>query len=399
MSDNAASFKDISGARQEVKLDVLDYREAADKKLSLSQFYAQKYPTATTDATAFEQFCASSGIRLRADVARGIPATSVKEIMHGGVDMQAGTIVRDSGANRQTTTGRILFPEVMMQMVNETLIASKEDYLAPWESAVAMRSSVVGPRADQALINVTAPESSAAQPISQLAEPATMISISLNDRSYTIPTKSIGLQVADQALQAATIDLVGIALASQARGERIRRIEEDMSNIISGDTDFGITAVTFANASTFDSTIPGTNSTITHKAYVKWLRANYQKMTITHLLADIDSALALDVRAGKPVSYTGDQSTVANRFPVDYTVENLGLPSPRLLLLPTSIIGANRIVGFDSRFALHEITNVSASYSAIENFVLRRSTAMRFDYGVILVKLYNEAFTGLTMAA
>jgi hypothetical protein len=399
MIENAASFSDISGKRTEVQLDVLDYRAAADAKLSLSQYYAQKYPTAANEATAFEQFCASSGIRLRADVARGIPASSVKELMHGGVDMQAGTIVRDSGANRHSVTGRILFPEVMMQMVNEALIANKEDYLTPWESAIAMRSSVTGPRADQPLINVIAPESSAAQPISQLAEPATMVSITLNERSYAIPTKSIGLQVADQAMQAATIDLVGIALASQARGERIRRIEEDMANIISGDTDFGINAVTFVNASSFDSTIPSPNATITHKAYVKWLRANYQKTTITHLLADIDTALAIDARTGKPVAYTGDQSQVANRFPVDYTIENLGLPSPRLLLLPTSIIGANRIVGFDSRFGLHEITNVSASYSAIENFVLRRSTAMRFDYGVMLVKLYDEAFTGLTLAA
>lgn len=397
MTENTASFKDYTGARQEVKVDVTDYMEAADAKLSLSQLYARKYPTSAEQPTAFEQMIASSGIRVRADVARGIPASSMKEIFHGGMDKSMGTLTRGNGADRQTTTGRILFPEIMMQLVNEALSESKEDYLTPWEGAIALRTSVTGPRVDQPRINVTAPESSASQPISQLAEAATMVTITLSEKSYTIPTKAIGLQIADQAMEATTIDLVGIALASQARGERIRRIEEDISNIIAGDSDFGITATTFANASTFDALVTG-GVVLTHKAYVKWLRANYQKMSITHILGDIDSALAIDGRTGRPQALN-DSSAQQNRVNVDYSIENLGLPMPKLLLLPTSIIGANRLVGFDKRFGLHEITNVSASYSAIENFVLRRATGMRFDHGLALVKLYDEAFTGLTMAA
>jgi hypothetical protein len=285
----------------------------------------------------------------------------------------------------------------MMQMVNEFLIESKEDYLQPWESAIALRTSVTGPRVDQPLINVRAPEASAAQPISQLAEPATMVSITLNDKTYTIPTKAIGLQISDQALEAATIDLVGIALASQARGERIRRIEEDMGNIIAGSVDFGITATPFVNASTFDALVTG-GVKLTHKAYVKWLRNYYQKMTLTHIFADIDTAFEIDARTGRPQSLN-DSSAQMNRINVDYSIENLGLPAPKLLLLPTSIIGANRIVGFDSRIALHEITNVSASYSAVEQFILRRSSGMRMDFGISLVKLQDEAFTGLTLAA
>lgn len=397
MKENEVSFVDVSGKQQTVELDVTHYMEAGEKKLSLSQLYATKYPTKVEGPTAFEQMIQSAGIRLRADTKRGIPASSMKEIYHGNLDKHAGTIVRPNGSERQTTSGRILFPEIMMQMINQTLTSNKEDYLTPWESAIALRTSVTGPRVDQPLINVTAPEGSAAQPIGQLAEPATMISITLGEKSYTIPTKAIGLQIADQALESTTIDLVGIALASQARGERIRRIEEDMANIISGDTDFGINAVTFANASTFDALVTG-GVVLTHKAFVKWLRANYQKMTITHMLGDIDAALAVDSRTSKPTSDT-DNSARQAAFPVDYTIENMGLPSPRLLLLPTSIIGANRLVGFDSRFGLHEITNTTASYSAIEEFALRRSRAMRFDFGISLVKLYDEAFTGITLAA
>ena len=391
------NFTDHTGKLAEATITVQDYKEAGKSNQSLSQMYAQKFPTKQGEATAFEQFCAASGIRVRADVARGIPATSMAEILDDAPSKYAGTIVRPDGSDRGGTAGRLLYPEVMLNLINANLVSSKEDYLSPWESAIAMRTTVSSPRIDQPTIDVTAPEDSKAMPIAQLAEPAVMVNITLSERSFTIPTKSIGLQVADQALEATTLDLVGIALASQAKGERIRRIEEDMGNIINGDVDFGINAVPFVNASTFDGTIPGTN-VFTQRAWVKWLRENYQKMTVTHLLCDIDSLLDIEARVGRPV-VTQDTSSQANLLNPGYSVENAGLPTPKVLLLPTSIIGADQVVGFDAKYALHEITNVTASYSAIEEFVLRRSVAMRFDFGIALFKLYDEAFQGITLGA
>lgn len=391
-------FTDASGKQSEATLDVTDYKEASEKKLSLSQHYAMKYPTKQGQASAFEQFCAASGIRLRADKETGIPATTMREVLYGGTDKYAGTIVRPDGSDRGGIAGRLLYPEVMIQLIESALLEDKEDYLQPWEAAVALRTSVTSPRVDQPLITTTAPEGSAAQPIAQLAEPSVMVSISLSERSFNIPTKSIGLQIADQALEAATLDLVGITLASQARGERIRRIEEDMGKIISGDVDFGINAVTFALASTFTTETIDAATPITQRVWVKWLRENYQKMTVTHVLCDIDALLDVENRANRPTVFN-DTSLQGNLLNPNYTVENAGLPTPRVLLLPTSIVGADSLVGFDSRNALHEITNISASYSAIEQFVLRRSTAMRFDFGIALFKLYDDAFTGLTIGS
>ncbi len=391
------NFTDHSGKQVEAEVTVQDYKEAGKANQSLSQLYAKKYPTVAGEPTAFEQFCAASGIRVRADKSTGIPATSMQEILDDAPSKYAGTIVRPDGSDRGGTAGRLLYPEVMLNLINANLTESKEDYLAPWESAIAMRTTVSSPRIDQPTIDVTAPEDSKAMPIGQLAEPAVMVNITLADRAYTIPTKSIGLQVSDQALESTTLDLVGIALASQARGERIRRIEEDMANIINGDVDFGINAVPFVNASTFDGTIPGTNK-FTQRAWVKWLRANYQTTTISHLLCDIDAALDIEARVGRPTVFS-DTSSQSNLLNPNYTVENMGLPTPKILLLPTSIIGADQVVGFDSRSALHEVTNVTASYSAIEEFVLRRSVAMRFDFGIALFKLYDEAFTGVTLGA
>lgn len=398
MSETKLGFTDHTGKRAEATVCLEDYQEAGNKKVSLAQLYKTKYPTKEGQVTAFEQFCLAAGIRVRADRETGIPATSMKEILQGGADKYAGTIVRPDGSDRGGTAGRLLYPEVMLQLIQANLRDNKEDYLSPWESAIAMRTTVSSPRVDQPTIDVTAPESSAAQPIAQLSEPSVMVSISLGERAYTIPTKSIGLQIADQALEATTIDLVGLTLASQARGERIRRIEEDMGNIISGDTDLGINAVTFANASTFTSETISASVPVTQRVWVKWLRANYQKMNVTHILSDIDAVLDIEARAGRPTVFN-DTSNQSNLLDAKYSVENMGLPTPKVLLLPTSIIGADSVVGFDSRYGLHEITNVSASYQAIEQFVLRRATAMRFDFGVALFKLYDEAFTGLTLGA
>lgn len=391
-------FKDHTDKQAEVEVGLSDYRAAADNNVSLSQYYATKFPTADGQATAFEQFCASAGIRVRADKATGIPATSMKEIIHGPNDKYAGTIVRPDGSDRGGIAGRLLYPEVMLQLIQANLRENKEDYLQPWQNAIALKTTVSSPRVDQPTIDVTAPEASAAQPIAQLAEPAVMVSITLGERGYVIPTKSIGLQIADQALESSTIDLVGLTLSAQARGERIRRIEEDMGNIINGDVDFNINAVAFALASTFTSETINATTPITQRVWVKWLRANYQTMNISHILADIDGLLDIEARAGRPTVFN-DTSNQSNLLDAKYSVENMGLPTPKVLLLPTSIIGSNSVVGFDSQYALHEITNVSASYQAIEEFVLRRSIAMRFDFGVALFKLFDEAFTGLTMGS
>ena len=406
---STVSFIHATAGRQEVEVGVHDYLEAGNNKVSLAQHLMMKYPVKTVsdahgnveypDGSTLDQFAMSAGIRVRPDPARGIQASSMHEIIHGTGHnpMYGGVVVRPQGNQANTAAARILFPEVVLQMVNDVLLFNKDDYLTPWEAAIALKTNVTSPRVDQPRINVTNSENSAAQPISQLAEPAVMVSITLNQKSYTIPTKSIGMQISDEALSATTIDLVALTLAAQARGERIRRIEADMAAIINGDVDSGVSAVTFVNASTFDSSIPGTNR-LTNKAWFKWLRSNYQKMSVTNILTTDDGALDIDSRVGRPTVF-GDTSADPNRLPGAYRIDNIGVPEPSLLLLPASIVGADRIVGFDRRYALHQITNLNASYSAIEQFVLRRASGMRFDYGTALFKLNDEAFSGLVIAA
>jgi len=51
----------------------------------------------------------------------------------------------------------------------------------------------------------------------------------------------------------------------------------------------------------------------------------------------------------------------------------------------------------DSRYAIRRVINVSASYQAIEQYVMRRATSFRVDYGFIMHKLFSDAWQAMTL--
>jgi hypothetical protein len=61
------------------------------------------------------------------------------------------------------------------------------------------------------------------------------------------------------------------------------------------------------------------------------------------------------------------------------------------------VIAANTIVGLDSRYAIRRVINAQAAYSAIEQYLLRRATAFRVDYGEYSHRLYDDAFSVMTL--
>jgi hypothetical protein len=58
---------------------------------------------------------------------------------------------------------------------------------------------------------------------------------------------------------------------------------------------------------------------------------------------------------------------------------------------------ANTLMGLDSRSAITRIRNSAAQYSAVEDFVLRRSKALRFDFSEISYRLFDDAFDVLSL--
>jgi hypothetical protein len=387
------SFVDSSGTRQEVALPVTAYRAAADEGMNLSQYLEAHYPSHPDHGTTLSQFMQSTGMYLKYDAATGIRSPTMKQVLDGTGPM-AGPLTRNDGSGRGSISGRLLFPQVILELTAATLTDTHQDFLGGFNSMIALTTNVDSSIVDQPTINVTAPEGSRSQPIAQLSEPATMVGITLAEKTFRSPGKSIGLMVSDQALSATTLDLVGIIMQAQARGERIFMVEEQLRAMISGDADWGEAALPSITAKSLDNTIVAAGD-ITQKAWLHYLHDDYRKISINWLMCDLEAARAIENRSGKPTVYSDDPNSP--RIDSLFSLSNLNIPAPKIFLVGTEFIGANTIVGIDSRYAIRRVINVNASYQAIEEWVMRRATAFRVDYGEMSKKLYPEAWKKMTL--
>lgn len=397
MSDLETKYKlrDRAGNLVDIDFHAKEYLQAGEKGLTLSQYLTQKHGDKTDETkygSVVGQFMASAGMFLGEDFATGLRPPTMKAVLSEGIQLSA--ITRNDGTNNTTPSGRLLFPEIIMRTIESELRTSDDDFLAGWEAMIAQTMSINGPKFEQPIINVKAPEAVGSNPIAQLAEPDALVSITVSEYSRTITTKSIGLVISDQAQQATTLDLVQLVLSAQARGERVRNVEEHISGIVSGDTDRGMSALATFKANTLDSTITAAG-TLTHKAWIKYLRQNYQKMSINRIITTLDVAMAIEARSGKPQRDT--VFVAGDNFPIDMSVDNLSISAPRVLIVADTVLAANTIVGLDSRYAIRRVINAQASYSAIEQYLMRRATAFRIDYGEYSHRLYDDAFSVMTL--
>lgn len=398
MSELETNFKlrdAKTGNWTEVPFHAKYYQEAGEAGLTLSQFLTQKYGAATDETkygSVVGQFMQSAGMFLGEDYSTGLKPPTMKAVVNDGLQISA--ITRNDGSDNHSPSGRLLFPEIIMRTIESELRTSHDDFLSGWDSMIAQTASINGQKFDQPIINVKAPENQASNPIGQLAEPDALVSITVSDVSRTITTKSIGLIISDQAQQATTLDLVSLILSAHARGERVRNVEEHINGIVSGDVDRGMTALPTFTAQSLDGSISGAGE-ITHEAWIKYLRANYRKMSINRIMCDLDTALAIEARTGKPMRdtvFVGE-----GNFPIDMNVDNLSISAPSVLIVDNGVVGANTVVGLDSRYAIRRVVNAQAAYSAIEQYLMRRATAFRIDYGEYSHRLYDDAFSVMTL--
>lgn len=386
---------DQNGGTQQIPLDVSMYRVAADNSLSFEQYVNKKYKTDPNKyGTAFNQLLASEGIFIRPDREYGIRASSMDEILNGRGRMEAGVIVKDA-----VPASRILFPAAILSAVEDKLNPNLDINPNAFEKLIAMDDTIQGDRYEQPVLNFSKPEQHRSQGISQLALPNAMLSITVSDVSRKIPTFSMGMEISDQAMKASSLDLVALALARQASVERNERTNEHILALLNGDTDVGQAALTgskIMRANQFDAGVT-TAGTLSQKAWIKYLYNNATRRTVTHIITDLDGAMAVEARTGKPV-ITGDNPN-SPRIDTLQTIMNPAWPaSVQFFITSDSNWPANTLLGFDVRYAIHRVTSLNASYEAIEQYVLKRSTAMRFDHGVITQRLFDDAFDVLSLA-
>lgn len=310
-------------------------------------------------------------------------------------DMQKQTLAngfRAPDGNDNSIGARLLFPQMILETLRaDALKDDGSDIIAQWQGMIATTTNLNGQKAEQPIIDVSAPEGSRSGRIAQMAEPETMISITTGQKSYRVPTHSIGLLISDEARASTSIDIVRIVMEAQARGERIRRIQEQLKSMVLGDEDLDMEALATVKASSFDSSITDAN-TITKKAYIKWLKHNKFSANLTRVLTGIDEALLVDDQLA-PKNTGADNSKIATPFGgVDF-----GIPTPQFTTFDQDVFGAGILVGLDPRYAIQRFVNISASYDAIEEYVMRKATGFRVDHGEMATRLYDDAWSVLSL--
>jgi len=390
-----AAFIDAQGATQqfEVTLDLV--REASQGGVSLRDHINATLPTdAEKHGDAFSQLCASEGIVLVPNKKYGIRPQRLNAVLEGRTVLEAGAVVRQP--NNQA---RVLLMPAIGALIEDKLVSDLDMNANAFDAMIALDETI----ADEWLlwpeINYAAPEAARSQVISQLAKPAAMLSVTTSEKSVRIPTFSLGVEWSEQVTKYVNLDLIVMAIARQVATERNARANENLVGIVAGDPDMGQASLASLGKSvTALSLDAAATAGITQLSWISWLYANSKKRRITHLVTDIAGAMAIENRTGRPTVVQDNPGS--KRIDSVVTVSNpTWAPElPIFIVDPTVGWTAKTILGIDARSALHRVTSTNASYQAQEDFVLRRGSALRYDFGQITRRLFLDAFDVLTYA-
>ena len=327
------------------------------------------------------------------------PGITLKDALDGRAAIQAG--LTGPTTNDGSVTGRLATQAYLFDAIENKLRASDYGIMGLFNRKAAAVDSINGTKFDRPIINMTRPESSRSRAIAQLAEPASMMTLTVSDNSYKIPGTSIGLEYSDQAAASVSLPIVTLSVTRQAEVEALERVEGYLLSFLNGDTDFGMPALSAVagavkNAKTdFDSTLTAGN--LSQKAWVGWLFNGSRSRRIDTIITDLAGALAIEGRSGRPTVQT-DNAT-SPRIDVGMTVANPTWPDQvEIIISQSPNWPANTIVGFDSRYGYHVVNSTSMAYEAMQEFAIRRSTQMRWDSGSVAYRLYDSAWSVLTLS-
>lgn len=261
--------------------------------------------------------------------------------------------------------------------------------------------TINGDKYEWPVLNYDNAEKARGQRVAQLAMPVSMMQITVSDTSRRLSGVSIGMEVSDQALSNTPLDFVALTIARQAAVERNEKAVSDLLAVWNGDVDTGDASLSskglVKRANQYDTSISSAGA-LTQKAWVKFLSEGSVRRTTSHIVTDIDTALTIENRTGKPIITNDDPNS--RRIDNLFEVMNPTWPGTnvKLFLVPEGTSwAANTIMALDKRYSLRRVQSLTIAYNAIESYVMRRSTAMRWDYGVEVHRLFDDATVGMTL--
>lgn len=390
-----AAFFNEAGETQQVEVSIDLVKEASDNKMSVRDWVNTVYPTdVSAYGDAFSQFCESEGILLRSDRRNGIRAPSLSAVLNGRPTIEAGSVVR-----QPSSQARVLLMPAIGALVEDKLVADLEMNANAFDSMIAMDDTI----ADEWLLwpeaNFAGPEAGRSQGISQLAKPQTMMTLTTSEKQIKVPTFALGIEWSEQAAKYLNLDFIALSIARQVAVERNERANSNLLAMLNGDTDVGQGALSAISGKvkTAVSLDSAATTGITQKAWMLWLYNNSKKRRITHVVTDILGALAIEGRANRPTVQTDNNTSP--RINAEASPMNPNWGDVQVFITDDANWPAGTVMGVDARYAMHRVTSTNASYQAQEDFVLRRGSAMRFDYGSLTRRLMDDAFEVLTFSA
>lgn len=389
------SFLDASGARQQVHIGLTTYREAEDKGMSLESYVNSRFVTAEGQAPAFRQICAQAGLIFSPDRRNGLVSPTLKSVLDGTCMLHAAS---DGMGNSNTMEGtpisRILFPAAVLAAVEDKLARDLTTAANAFDSFVAYTQPIQGKHFTRVVTNYDKPEAARNRATAQLARPQNFALLTASERPGVVPTVSLGLEWSDEVAAVTTLDFIALSLARQVSVQRNADAHEHTIALLDGDADSGQGALPAAyrsKASDFDADLATAPGTLSQEAWVKWLYKGSDFRTVDTVITDIDGALAIQNRKGAH-TVVGDDGT-SPRIDTKMKVANPVIPDKvDVFITNNPDWPAGTILGFMKSQGIQRVVSLSANYQAVEQDVIRRANAMRWDSGSIAYRLYDESF-------
>lgn len=391
-------FIDKNKVKQDVKVEPEVYAEATARKMTVQSVINSKYAAdySPEHGTPFQQIAASIGLCIPGANDFGVRAGTLEDILEGRMAAASpsnqGQVAAPFGQ-----AARVLAPVAILDMVEQQMVRNYGTDTPVFESMIAKTFTLNTDVFIQPVVNYKGtggPEQARAQRVAEFAEPPNILQIGVAEVQRALPSWNMGVEYSDKAQKALTIDVVAMSIARYTAIEKDLRVYQYISDVFLGNSDLVIGAVPVVKANALDNTIT-TPGVITHRAWVKFLARNRRYRTITHVMGDIDAYMAVESRTGRPGTNNYDPS-LARIDPQAVAINAYGFGNDvKWFIVDSAVEGgpipANEIWGIDATKAITLVKNASADYKASQEFALRRSTAMRWDWGEAVIRQFGDA--------
>lgn len=370
-----------------VSLDL--YLQAAKTGKSVPDYFRAQYGENADPNYAkgdvFAQAMASLGLDIT-QKGRGFRGMTLQEVLHG--DFQASTTAEKEAA-------RILAPAAILSLYEENPMKNRSDEFKLYKQMLAVDTSVTSRSFEYPIFNSSNADEQLDSVISQLATPTIVGQLTVGDKTYKVPTYSYGVEVSDEAKAAFTIDHLAIYLNRLKHRLSYRRMMSQISAVINGDEDMDMKPLQPEAFTKYDPAAPA--GKLTQDGWMEWLFSERELRQIDYVLCDLKTYKKIINREGRPTILNQPVTSVEmGAYPAKPI--NLDIFEPQIFIVKNGTIPTDTLVGIDSQGAIARVSNSFANYEATQDLVMRRGTQLRFDYGEVVYRQEETAWSVITLA-